>query len=50
MPLTDKGSKILASMRKTYKRKGGDKKATSVFWSSVNSGKLKGVHKRQKGA
>lgn len=45
MPLTPKGEKILASMKKTYRSKGGTKKAKSVFYAMINSGKLKGVHK-----
>lgn len=39
MPLTKKGKKILGSMKKQY----GAKKAKSVFYASVNAGKLKGV-------
>lgn len=42
MPLTPKGKRILAAMHKTYK---GAKKATSVFYAMINSGKLTGVHK-----
>ena len=41
MPLTKKGRKILASMRKTY---GSKKKAESVFYASINAGKIKGAH------
>ena len=40
MPLTKKGRKVMASMKKTY---GSQKKAKQVFYASVNSGKLKGV-------
>jgi hypothetical protein len=40
MPLTPKGKKILASMKKEY----GGKKGTSVFYASANKGKIKGVH------
>jgi hypothetical protein len=40
MPLTKKGKKVLRSMRKTY----GKKKGTSVFYASINKGKLKGMH------
>lgn len=40
MPLTPKGSKIMASMKKEY----GDKKGTSVFYASANKGTIKGVH------
>lgn len=39
MPLTKKGSKVLDNMKKTY----GDKKGEKVFYSSVNSGKVKGA-------
>jgi hypothetical protein len=39
MPLTDKGKKILESMKAHY----GSKKGRSVFYASVNKGKLKGV-------
>jgi len=40
MPLTAKGKKILASMRKTYP---SEKQATRIFYSMINTGKLKGV-------
>jgi len=40
MPLTAKGKKVLAKMRKTY----GKKKGTSVFYSSAKKGTIKGVH------
>ncbi len=39
MPLTKKGQTILASMKKQY----GAKKGESVFYASINAGKLKGV-------
>jgi hypothetical protein len=39
MPLTVKGAKVMASMRKTY----GPQKAKSVFYAMKNAGKLKGV-------
>jgi len=42
MPLTGKGKKILANMKKEY----GNKKGESVFHASVNKGKIKGVEKR----
>ncbi len=45
MPLNDKGKKILNAMIKTYKNKGGKKKAESVFYASMNKGIIKGVHK-----
>ena len=41
MPLTEKGEKILNSMKDTY---GSDKKAKEVFYASANSGKITGVH------
>ena len=42
MPLTSKGTKILAKMIKTYKSK---KKGKSVFYASEKAGTIKGVHK-----
>ena len=45
MPLTAKGSKVMASMLKTY---GSKKKAEEVFYASANAGKIKGVHKDKK--
>jgi len=42
MPLSDKGSKILAKMIKHYK---GKKKAKSVLYASQKTGTIKGVHK-----
>jgi len=45
MPLTEKGQKVLSSMMHTYRNKGGAKKAKSVFYAMINSGKLKGAHK-----
>ena len=39
MPLTQKGKKILGSMRKTY----GAKKAKEIFYASKNAGKITGV-------
>ena len=48
MPLTAKGKKILASMKKQY----GSEKGERVFYASINSGKIKGaerkVHKSRK--
>lgn len=41
MPLTKKGTKILSAMRKEY----GDKKGKSVFYASINKGKVKGAEK-----
>lgn len=43
MPLTKKGSKILANMRKEYPT---EKKAEKVFYASRNAGKIKGVDKK----
>jgi len=42
MPLTKKGKTILASMMKEY---GSEKKAKSVFYASVNAGKITGAHR-----
>ena len=39
MPLTEKGKKILAKMKKQY----GVKKGKEVFYKMEQSGKLKGV-------
>jgi hypothetical protein len=44
MPLTAKGKKILANMRKTY----GAKKGKEVFYASINEGKIKGAHQGKK--
>jgi len=41
MPLTDKGSKILTAMTKSY----GKKKGKQVFYASINSGRVKGAEK-----
>lgn len=41
MPLTEKGRKIMKSMKKEY----GKKKGEQVFYASKNKGKLKGVEK-----
>lgn len=41
MPLTAKGKKVLASMKKQY----GAKKGKEVFYASAKAGKIKGVHK-----
>jgi hypothetical protein len=45
MPLTDKGQKILASMQRQY----GDKKGKSVFYASINAGKITGAEGRARG-
>lgn len=42
MPLTDKGRKILANMRKQH----GAKKGERVFYASINAGKIKGAEKK----
>lgn len=39
MPINKKGKKILRAMSKQY----GAKKGKSVFYASINSGKIKGV-------
>ena len=41
MPLTSKGRKILASMRKSY----GEKKGEKIFYASKNKGTIKGVER-----
>jgi hypothetical protein len=51
VPLTDKGKKILASMKKEY----GPEKGKRVFYASQNAGTITGTHrlgkalKRKKG-
>lgn len=42
MPLTKKGEKILANMKKRY----GAKKGESVFYASINAGRIKGAERR----
>jgi len=42
MPLSTKGTKILAKMVKHYKNK---KKGKSVFYASEKAGTIKGTHK-----
>ncbi len=44
MPLTKKGTKILANMKKEY----GAKKGTRVFYASANKDTIKGVHGKRK--
>jgi hypothetical protein len=44
MPLTKKGKKIKARMKKTY----GKKEAERVFYASKNKGTIKGVDKAKK--
>ena len=44
MPLTEKGKKIMKSMKKQY----GKKKGEVVFYASKNKKKIKGVDKKRK--
>ena len=44
MPLTDKGQKIMSSMKKQY----GADKGESVFYASRNKGVITGVEGRRK--
>ena len=44
MPLTEKGKKIMKSMKKQY----GKKKGETVFYASKNKGVIKGVEKTKK--
>ncbi len=44
-PLTKKGAKIKAAMKKTYK---DADKAERIFYASENAGTIKGVHKGKK--
>jgi len=41
MPLTKKGKKIKAAMKKEY----GSKKGEDVFYASANKGRIKGVER-----
>lgn len=45
MPLTKKGMKIKAAMKKEY----GPKKGERVFYASSNKGTVKGVHRMSDG-
>ena len=45
MPLTNKGKKIMKSMKGQYGKKEGEK----VFYASRNKGTIKGVEKANKG-
>ena len=45
MPLTDKGEKIMSSMKRTY----GGKKGEEVFYATANAGKITGVEEKAKG-
>ncbi len=47
MPLSTKGETILGAMRKTYH---SAKKAKRVFYSSINSGRIKGAEKSRRRA
>lgn len=42
MPLTAKGKKIKTAMEKQY----GKKRGESVFYASINKGKVKGAEKK----
>ena len=44
MPLTAKGNKIKSAMTKEY----GAKKGESVFYASINKGKIKGAEGKKK--
>lgn len=44
MPLTKKGRKILKAMSKQY----GGKKGKSVFYASINKGRVKGAEGRRR--
>lgn len=44
MPLTEKGQKIMASMKAQY----GGKKGEQVFYASRNKGTISGVEKGQR--
>ena len=44
MPLTEKGKKIMKSMKKQY----GKKKGETFFYGSKNKGVIKGVDKTKK--
>lgn len=44
MPLSKKGRKVMASMKKQY----GEEKGERVFYASANKGRIKGVHKGKK--
>ena len=44
MPLTEKGKKIMKSIKKQY----GNKKGEAVFYASKNKKKIKSVDKKRK--
>lgn len=43
MPLTKSESKVLNKFKREY----GEKKGESVFYASINKGKLKKTHKKK---
>ncbi len=43
MPLTSKGKKVLSAMKKEY----GSKRGKSVFYASINKGKIRGAEKKR---
>lgn len=47
MPLTDKGKKILAAMQRPKSQGGyGREKGKSVFYASINKGRISNVERR----
>lgn len=44
MPMTEKGSKIMAAMKQKY----GKKRGEQVFYASKQKGTIKGVEKKGK--
>jgi hypothetical protein len=44
VPLTKKGKKVMGEMKDEY----GPEKGERVFYATVNTGKLRGVHEGQK--
>jgi hypothetical protein len=44
MPLTEKGKKIMASMKRQY----GPQKGERVFYASQNKGIITGTHKKRR--
>ncbi len=45
MPLTSKGKKVLANLKKEYKDKD---KAESIFYAMINSGRLTGAEGKKR--
>lgn len=43
MPLSSKGKKILGAMKKEY----GAKKGKSVFYASINKGRIRGAEQQR---